>query len=1258
MDNVDHYGIEVYHMGFGEAVRKGLLSDYKVLVLTLPKGTEPEELKSVVSKVMKEDPGKGKKQLNVDDALRFLGCIFALSKRMDSESKILLEIDPGRMHKAVAFCDSIKKSRGVSKVFTEFEETYRDRLHEEIKGSLLQVKSHHVDGGMGFSERENEMNWLKEGGKNFEECRILSNVFCLSEGVDLPSLDAVIFLSEKNSPVQIIQSVGRVMRLAKGKKFGYIIIPVLIPQGVNPVTALDDTKLFSTVLAVLRGLKSHDDTFVSEINRLRLNDDKTSEKLIVCGKPKDHGEEEADISDSGGRSQLGEMIHAISDMDAYRPALYAKLVDKLGSDSDIDIWADDVGKLAKRYIARIGESVGKEGEAKRRFDAFVKDLQININPSVDRDEAIRMLAQHTASMPVFESLFEGHSFAAQNPVSKSMQGVLDVVAPDIAKSEFSAIKSEWVTEDNKVNLARMFVSGIDNAVSRQRLIVELYDKFFRKAFPDVVERLGIVYTPIEVVDFIIHSVAGVLDREFGRKITDDGVHILDPFSGTGTFITRLIQSGLLKDSLERKYHKELHASEMVLLAYYISSINIQNAYHGEMGEGTPYTPFGGICLNDTFQLYEYTHDPKNRHERSGIGDGFGEILRENSVRVDEQSNTPIMVILGNPPYSVGQRSANDNAQNLEYCYLDGRIKDTYANDSVATSQKALYDSYIRAFRWGTERLFENGGRPGIIAFVTNAGWLDGNGMDGMRKCLAEEFSSIYVFNLRGNARLQGEARRKERDNVFGQGSRTPVAVTILVRNPDKLGNSEIFYSDIGDYLSKREKLWIIETLHDIDNPDMGWRKIVPNDSCDWINQRSGGFSDLIKLGDKDEKDNFKTFFLPHYSLGLNTGRAAWCYNSSENILKTNIKNTIKFYNEQNVLIHDNLSSKDLSNSVLDFVNNDSTKISWSRSLLAGISNNKSIGYKPSNVIVSLYRPFYKQHLYFDRPLHEMVYQIPRLFPTVENFNRIICLPGIGSTKDFSVIVADRVPDYQLQFNGQCFPLYWYEEEGYKNSNLFASVKGTKKVINGYVRHDGITDWILSECNRKFGNEIHRVSKNQIFHYVYGILHSPDYREAFSVDLKKSLPRIPLVLKAQDFLAFAEAGKTLAKLHLGYESVKPYPAKVSGADTGRFQVEKMRFGKRPDGKADRTVIQYSDLVRVEDVPLEAYEYVVNGKSAIDWIMDRYQVKTDKDSGIINDPNDWAKEHGEPRYILDLLLRVITVSQETLRIVKGLPRLDFS
>ncbi|MDR1314164.1 MAG: helicase [Deltaproteobacteria bacterium] len=1258
MDNVDHYGIEVYHMGFGEAVRKGLLSDYKVLVLTLPKGTEPEELKAVVSKVMMEDPGKGKKKLNVDDALRFLGCIFALSKRMDSESKILLEIDPGRMHKAVAFCDSIKKSRGVSKVFTEFEATYRDRLHDDIKGALLRVESRHVDGGMGFSERENEMNWLKDGGNDADECRILSNVYCLSEGLDLPSLDAVIFLSEKNSPVQIIQSVGRVMRLAKGKKFGYIIIPVLIPQGVNPVTALDDTKLFSTVLAVLRGLKSHDDTFVSEINRLRLNDEKTSEKLIVCGKPKDHAEEDVDMSDSGGRSQLGEMIHAISDMDAYRPALYAKLVDKLGSDSDIDIWADDVGKLAKRYIARIGESVGKEGEAKRRFDAFVKDLQININPSVDRDEAIRMLAQHTASMPVFESLFEGHSFAAQNPVSKSMQGVLDVVAPDIAKSEFSAIKSEWVTEDNKVNLARMFASGIDNAVSRQRLIVELYDKFFRKAFPDVVERLGIVYTPIEVVDFIIHSVAGVLDREFGRKISDEGVHILDPFTGTGTFITRLIQSDLLGDSLERKYHKELHVSEMVLLAYYISSINIQNAYHGEMGEGTPYTPFGGICLNDTFQLYEYTHDPKNDHEWSGLGDGFGEILRENSARVDEQSKTPIMVILGNPPYSVGQRAANDNAQNLEYSYLDGRIKEKYSTNSAASSQKALYDSYIRAFRWGTERLLENGGRPGIIAFVTNAGWLDGNGMDGMRKCLAEDFSSIYVFNLRGNQRTSGELSRKEGGKIFGSGSRTPVAVTVLVRNPAKIGTAEIFYSDIGDYLSRSAKLWIIETLHDIYNPDMGWRKIVPNASGDWINQRTGTFADFIQIGDKGDKANCNTFFVPCYSLGIASGKDTWCYNSSENILKFNIRNTISFYNEQREEFHQNLSGEDQNSKVRDIVDNDSTKISWTRALLADLAKDKLITFRASNVVASSYRPFFKQHLYFDRSLNEMVYQIPRLFPTPDNPNQVICVSGIGVTKEFSVIITDIIPDLELIGKSQCFPLYWYEKEGYENSNLFSSGKRTEKVINGYVRHDGITDWILGEFKQKFGKELPRFSKTQIFHYVYGILHSPRYREAFSVDLKKSLPRIPLVTEAQDFLAFSEAGKALAKLHLGYETVKPYPAKVSGADTGRFQVEKMRFGKRPDGKPDRTVIQYSDLIRVEDIPLEAYEYVVNGKSTIDWIIERYQVKTDKDSAIINDPNDWAKEHGEPRYILDLLLRVITVSLETIRIVKGLPRLDFS
>ncbi|MDR1035541.1 MAG: hypothetical protein LBT40_02875 [Deltaproteobacteria bacterium] len=664
-----------------------------------------------------------------------------------------------------------------------------------------------------------------------------------------------------------------------------------------------------------------------------------------------------------------------------------------------------------------------------------------------------------------------------------------------------------------------------------------------------------------------------------------------------------------------------------------------------MGDGTPYTPFEGICLTDTFQLYE--------QESGGLK--FTEIMKMNSERVNAQKNAPIMVIVGNPPYSVGQKSANDNAQNHDYPSLNNRISATYAAGSTSQLKKSLFDTYIKAFRWASDRLGDD--RPGIIAYVTNAGWLDGNAMDGMRKSLAQEFSSIYVFNLRGNCRLQGEARRKENDNVFGLGSRTPVAVTVLVRNPAKQGNGEILNSDIGDYLTRKKKLEIIKERHDIFNPDMEWKTIVPNDAGDWLNQRSGSFSDLIPLGDKDDKTNSNTFFVPHYSLGLNTSRDAWCYNYSEKLLVSNICKSISFYNDQ-VEIFPLKKAKYPSLAIDDCLVRDPTLFSWDRQQKSDVQKGKIYSFEENSAVLSSYRPYQKQFCYFNRKLNNCVYQLPSLFPTPDNPNQVICASGIGVTKEFSAIMTNLIPDQEFVGKSMCFPLYWYEEEGDDSRNLFSSGKGKGKVVNGYLRHDGLTDWILGEFRKKYCMVTPGVTKSQIFHYVYGILHSPVYRETFSVDLKKSLPRLPLVPKAQDFLSFAEAGKALAKLHLSYETAKPFHAKVTGADSGRFQVEKMRFGKEPDGKANKSVILFNDLVSVENIPLEAYEYVVNGKSAIEWVMERYQVKTDKDSGIKNNPDDWAKEHGEPRYVLDLLLRVITVSLETMRIVKRLPNPDLS
>jgi predicted helicase len=602
--------------------------------------------------------------------------------------------------------------------------------------------------------------------------------------------------------------------------------------------------------------------------------------------------------------------------------------------------------------------------------------------------------------------------------------------------------------------------------------------------------------------------------------------------------------------------------------------------------------------------------------------------------------------MGNPPYSIGQKSANDNAQNQSYPKLEGRIEHSYAERGTATNKNRVYDSYIKAFRWSTDRLDPKNG--GVIAFVTNGGWLKGNSLDGFRKCLVEEFSAIYVFNLRGNARTQGETRRKEKGNVFGSGSKTPVAITLLVKKPDHTGPAEIHYHDIGDYLKREEKLAIIQKFKSATSETIPWQPITPDQHGDWLNKRNSAFDSYIPLGDKKNK-SANTVFVPYYSCGTQTARDVWSYNFSAQQLSKNMGQMIDFYNEQLEVFHASDAER-----VEDFIDLDPQKISWTRSLRNSLQKAKTFEFDSKHISEGYYRPYCKHKLYFHDPLIELPGFSRKFFPTAKMDNFVICISGIGGTKKNTTIITNTITDLNcLDAVTQCFPLYYYEEAK-DAANLFDSTEGK------YVRRDGITDFILGQARERYGK---RVEKEDIFYYVYGLLHSPDYRETFSNDLKKTLPRIPLVEVVKEFWAFSKAGRALAELHINYESVPPAPmVTVEGAKSSNLTVEKMRFGKTTDeatGKkvADKSTICYNSAITLSNIPAEAYDYIVNGKSAIDWIMERYQVKTDKKSGIKNDPNDWAKETDNPTYILDLLLSVINLSLQTNAIVSKLPTLQF-
>ena len=1275
MDDIETYGTVFYSLKFGEAVEKGLLSDYKVLVLAV----DQDQVAIDIQKRL-DDSEHG---LKLDDATKIIGCYKALIKH---------GIDSGGSHmsRAVAFCRSIESSELFTNEFKLVVDEYLSR-YPEISDVTCELD--HVDGTMGSTERNNKLSWLKS--ETSDVCRILSNARCLSEGVDVPSLDAVMFIHGRKSKVDIVQSVGRVMRRAEGKQTGYIILPVAIPAGSSADDSLNNNANYQIVWDVLNALRSHDERLDSSINKVDLSDslqekiESIKDKIEIVAMVKELPRAKKDTNEatsigSSGDSSSDDKTRDSSEknigLDAIRlnsqtlsgwelannsiqKAILAKIVDKCGNRTYWEEWANDISEIANKHIARIKATLSdKTSLAYQRFKEFVDNLRDNINDSISNEEVIEMLAQHIVTKPVFNALFSDYNFADNNTISKSMQGILDVLDEHHIDNEAQKLEKFYESVKRKAD-------GITSPQAKQKIIIELYDKFFRNAFPRMTERLGIVYTPVECVDFIIHSVNDILKQEFNQELGDKNTHIIDPFTGTGTFITRLMQSGLLsKEQLEYKYNlreksvngekiftTELHANEIVLLAYYIASINIESVYHAIVGGN--YKPFEGICLTDTFQLNENDEDLFTPH------------LADNHHRRKIQKKLPIRVFIGNPPYSAGQTSGNDNNQNVKYPKLDESIGATYVKGSLEKGNKnSLYDSYIRAIRWASDRI----DKYGVIGFITNAGWIESNSADGMRKCLKDEFSSIYVFHLRGNQRTSGELSRKEGGKIFGSGSRAPIAITIFVKNPESKEHGKIYFHDIGDYLTQAEKLAKIEELKSIANITKlkPWQEIIPDKYNDWVNQRDDGFYNYISLGDKKSKNEVTVF--ENYSRGIGTSRDAWVYNYSESQLTQNVSNMIDFYNNEleryknsNAINQQPSKLADAEKYVANFVNKDSTKIAWNSTLYKLMTKLTRLTPNLDKIQFGLYRPFSKINLYFDNVLVYETAGIPKIFPENGIENLVIGVTSLGAKKGFFTLISNVIIDLNaLEAGCQCFPLYLYEPiEDKIRQTLeldFTDDNGPSEIVTAssgkqYKRKDAITDAGLKHFTDFYSDN--SIIKEDLFYYIYGLLHSEEYKLKYADNLTKALPRIPCVNSIADFKAFEQAGRRLAKLHLDYETAEMYPVTfvkdITNLTDEDYRVIKMKFAS----KTDKSKIIYNGKITLANIPLEAYEYIVNGKSAIEWVMERQGVSKHTDSGIVNDANDWATETMDnPKYPLELLQRLITVSLETVKIVNALPKLD--
>ena len=1265
MDDEKVFGPVFSTLNFDHAVKLGCLVDYKVIILVGDKSMLQTDEQLL--------------DFSQYHAAKVIGTWKALNKYGVSTE---LSGDEQPMRRAVGFAQIIdskgKYDKAGSKQFTQYFQNTVEHYREHIKELSLSdpngraseefayLNEHnlvcdckHIDGSMDAITKGQLLDWLRADPEE-NHCKILFNVRCLSEGVDVPALDAVVFLSPRKSQVDVVQTVGRVMRTAPGKTRGYVIIPVVTNDLEHPESIFDKNQSFDVVWQVLNALKSINPDHVLVDGATQKIDERIE---VICvqndqikGKrpgpypprPRPQGDPVKPTVDPGpdDKRRLIDDIEKVEQAIKVEETIKSTIIKKLGRRKEWQDWAEDVAKICTEQVKAINKllDANQDPDFQAEFAKFCLDLNDSIGQHLDRADIIEMLAQHIVIKPVLDELFRGFPFTEQNPIARGLSDMLQ------------KLDAEGLTKTNQdlrgfYQSVEFRMQNVTTLSDRQKVIVDLFDRFFKVAFPKQQDKLGIVYTPIEVVDFINHSVNDILKQEFGSSLGSQGVHIMDPFTGTGTFITRMMQSPELisAQELEHKYRHELHAQEILPLAYYVASINIESVYHDLMGkDASSYERNRIVVLTDTFFEVE-----DKAHSITG---SFG----DNSELRDSVRALPLKVIIGNPPYSVGQESQNDDNQNASYPVLEQRIAETYVEQAgKISSKKSLYDSYIKAFRWASDRLDDQG----VIAFVSNAGWIESSAASGLRRCLQQEFSSVYVYHLKGNARTSGEQRQKEGGNVFDVGSRAPIAITILVKNPQAQEQGKIYFSAVDDYLSREEKLGQLVDLGSILKAQLV--EIHPDAHGDWLNQRRDDFAHFITVDGK-KTDGLAIF--DNFSLGTFTSRDAWSYNANKNTIERNFRRCISFYNDQ----------VDEAKRLGDKFEccQDKQLIGWDRPQKRHVLQGKYYDdVKPELIVTSLYRPFFKEFLYNDRAWVSCVYQMPQLFPFNGAENLVIGTASVGSTS-FSCLMSSNICDLHVLESGtQCFPRYLYRKvssaESAKDAGglmagleLDSEPKG--EIINGYERVDAIRPEAVEHFKAAYPEEAAAIDVDAVFYYIYGILHSPDYRATYANNLQKELPRIPRVATYAEFKAFEEAGRALAKLHVGYESAEPYAdctfsyAKGVSSDNMDYRVYKLKYGKNQGKKGnaakDKTVIVYNKDLTIRNIPAEVQEYVVNKKSALDWVVERCGVSVDKASQITNDYNKYAEEMGDERYILNLILRVITVSLETVKIVKSLPPLS--
>ncbi len=1402
MDEEETYGPKFHQLSFKDAIDSGYLAPYEVIVL-LHGGHE-----NAVNSYKSTIDGEEAKTIDPRDCAKILGCWDALADPTTDgldRDRNTGQINPDTkfsLLRSIAFCNKIKTSQLATKYMNGLvQNRITDSNHPD---QLLDCEADHIDGKMNAFARSKKLEWLRNPDNN--TARMLSNARCLTEGVDVPALDAVLFLDPKQSEIDVVQAVGRVMRTSPGKKKGYIVLPVLVKPGEDEVESIKSSE-FNKVWSVLRALRAHDESFDALINTPNLLFEKLPIKIFTSRSTDGEGD---------GSDGIGEPQGATSDAEdifqAHLPfQVQSKLIEGIfGKVADQQYWPRWAAEMADHIDviqAQVTEEIAEYPEVSKRYEEFLASMKKTINGEMSEEDLTEMLAQHVVTLPIFETLFRGNSFALENPLSRAMSKMLDDLdslgATDLRGEQEQRLKPFYKSVENTL-------AGIDDTDSESRLaiLLELYENFFKIAMPKQFKQLGVAYTPLLLVDFVLRSVNQICRLEFEKGLTNKDVNVIEPFAGTGTFLHRLLtirtdpnddsSPYLVKDKdLERKYTRELYANEILLLAYFMSSVKIEEAYK-QRNSGSSYTPFEGIVLTDTFNLTSHLqHDNTQLPLESG--------LNENSERTLRQSDKKMRIIVSNPPWSAGQKSEDDENRNTSHPELEGRIKETYVSNATATNKNSLYDSYVKALRWATDRISPEVG--GVIGYIIPNSIIDGNTAAGVRATFAEEFSAAWIYNLRGNATTSGELRKKEGDNPFGSATKQGVSLIILVKKPDSSEPFKVHYREVADYLKLGQKFSSLKETQAAGLNPKDWRVIFPDKNHDWINQDQESFERLPELANKQGKSNkldiikgkekrkdLQQVLAGLYSQGIKTNKDDWLYGFDETSLKGRLKRMLKYReNVRQELIRANSTGKDSIFKKLT-TNTDLSKFKWVKKDRDKLKHDVKQKHKgPGEIMFSSkivrevhYRPFVKTYLYYDYNLITLTYRIPLIFPTGVSNNTAISHTGKGATISFSTLATDTTPDLELTSKGQIHPRQACVEvvdlvqidqghrsqvtghrsqvtghrsqvtgqrgnlphgegsissilsagdernpgsapHGHESSNPALRTPGETMTSDNDTatsplpgidvsdlaagnqpdadgKIDNISDWALSHFQENYKDNA--ITKDDIWHYIYGALHAQDWRDKYATELAKHLPRIPLVKNVVDFSKFCTSGETLMALHINYESIEPWPLRVeidknsykgksltanSFNDPSAYRINpRMRWGRLPGASGsghktqDRSVLAVNGRCQIVgipavagrpyrgddalDTPLTASKdntaqlnpYVVNGKTPLEWAIAQLQVTIAKKSGIVDDANKWhVWEADEDAHELVLhLLRLVRVSVETARIVDNLPSMPLA